>query len=65
MGQKIATTFYVVIQCFFAACAVAVISGSSWAVFMVAYYTLSVSSWKIINVVFCQKNPDKKGVLDL
>lgn len=65
MLQKFATALYVAIQCFFAVCAVAVISGSSWAIFMVAYYTLSVSSWRLLNTVFCQKTPDKKGVLDL
>lgn len=73
MLQKIATVLYIAIQCFFAACAVAVISRSSSsmtfssaATFLVAYYVLGASSWRILGVIFLSKDPrDKKGALDL
>lgn len=72
MVKKIATVVFVLIQLAFIACALVVVSESQSqttlvdvATFSVAYYTLGSSSWRILNVVFCQKNPDKKGVLDL
>lgn len=73
MIQKIATVVFVLIQLAFIACALVVVSESSVAsttlvgiaTLMVAYYTLSVSSWRLLNTIFCQKTPDKKGVLDL
>jgi len=70
--KKVATVLFVVVQCAFIACALLVVSESETptnvvgvATFSVAYYTLVSSSWKILNVVFCQDAPDKKGVLDL
>jgi len=70
--KKIATVVFVVIQLAFIACALVVVSESQSqttlvdvATFLVAYYVLGSSSWRLINVIFCQKTPDKKGVLDL
>lgn len=74
MLQKVATVLFVVIQVLFIACALIVVTAESSvapttlvgvATFSVAYYTLSTSSWRLLNTVFCQKTPDKKGVLDL
>ncbi len=76
MGQKIATGLFIVIQLAFIACALVVVSSPSpatpttlvgAATFLVAYYTLGASSWRLLNVIFCrQKNPDdRKGMMDL
>lgn len=76
MGQKVVTTIYVIIQCAFILCALVVVSSPSpatpttlvgAATFLVAYYTLGASSWRLLNVIFCrQKNPDdRKGMMDL
>lgn len=73
MLQKVATVLYITIQFAFIACALVVVSESESempsvvgvATFMVAYYTLGTSSWRILNVIFCQKTPDRKGMMDL
>lgn len=75
MLQKIATALFVMIQCFFAACALIVVSEIKIpsfhvvgiATFLVAYYTLGAAARKIFDVwvSFCRGPYDGKGMMDL
>lgn len=72
MGQKVVTAIYIIIQCAFILCALVVVSSLSpttpttlvgAATFLVAYYTLGASSWRLISVYIasCRKSYSKKG----
>lgn len=72
--RKFVTVFFVIIQCALIVCALVVVSESETptnivdiATFLVAYYALGASSWRLLGVIFSyhQKTPDGKGVLDL
>ena len=76
MLQKVATVLFVLLQCFFIACALIVAVESfpatttlvGTATPAVAYYTLGASARKLFDVYIassCQKTPDRKGMMDL